>query len=52
MRAVRYQRYGGPERLRLVDQPTPTPSPGDVLVRTRAASVNSWDWDLLRADDL
>lgn len=52
MRAVRYQRYGGPERLRLVDLPTPTTRPGDVLVRVRAASVNSWDWDLLRGRPL
>ena len=48
MRAVRYERYGGPERLHLVELPTPAPAPGEVLVRVRAASLNSWDWDLLR----
>jgi NADPH:quinone reductase-like Zn-dependent oxidoreductase len=48
MRAVRYDRYGGPERLRLVEADVPTPVPGQVLVRVRASSVNSWDWDLLR----
>ena len=52
MRAVRYERYGGPERLRLVDAPTPEPGPGQVLVRVHAASVNSWDWDLLRGRPL
>ncbi|GAA1056465.1 NADPH:quinone reductase [Agromyces luteolus] len=48
MRAVRYERYGGPDRLRLVDAPVPVPGPGQVLVRVVASSVNSWDWDLLR----
>ncbi|WP_353816635.1 NAD(P)-dependent alcohol dehydrogenase [Agromyces sp. SYSU T00266] len=48
MRAVRYERYGGPGRLRLVDAPAPVPGPGQVLVKVVASSVNSWDWDLLR----
>ena len=48
MRAVRYERYGGPERLHLVELPMPEPALGEVLVRVRAASLNSWDWDLLR----
>lgn len=52
MRAVRYERYGGPERLRVVETPTPEPGPGQVLVRVHAASVNSWDWDLLRGRPL
>jgi NADPH:quinone reductase-like Zn-dependent oxidoreductase len=48
MRAVRYERYGGPERLGLVSVDVPRPARGQVLVRVRASSVNSWDWDLLR----
>lgn len=48
MRAVRYDRYGGPERLRLVEVDVPNAAPGHVLVRVRASSVSSWDWDLLR----
>lgn len=48
MRAVRYDAYGGPDRLRLVDVDVPDPASGQVLVHVRASSVNSWDWDLLR----
>ena len=48
MRAVRYERYGGPERLGLVQAAVPRPAAGEALVRVGATSVNSWDWDLLR----
>ncbi|WP_423067722.1 NAD(P)-dependent alcohol dehydrogenase [Devosia sp. CN2-171] len=47
MRALVYERYGPPEALRLEQVPRPQPGPGEVLVRVRAASVNSRDWDLL-----
>ncbi|GAA2039429.1 NAD(P)-dependent alcohol dehydrogenase [Agromyces tropicus] len=52
MRVVRYDRYGGPERLRVVEAPGPNAGPGRVLVRVAASSVNSWDWDLLRGSAL
>lgn len=48
MRAVVYSAYGGVERLRLAEVAQPTPGPGEVLIRVRATSLNSWDWDLLR----
>ncbi|MBL8991903.1 MAG: NAD(P)-dependent alcohol dehydrogenase [Spirochaetia bacterium] len=48
MRALVYTRYGGPEVLRLENRPKPVPGNGEVLVRIRASSINSWDWDLLR----
>lgn len=48
MKAIVYQKYGSPDVLQLEDVDTPAIDDGDVLVRVRAASVNSWDWDLLR----
>lgn len=48
MRAVVYERYGGPEVLRVVDVPTPRPAPGQVLVRVEATSINLSDWEGLR----
>ena len=47
MRAVVYDRYGGPDVLRLVDVPVPACGPGQVLVRIRATSVNLSDWEAL-----
>lgn len=48
MRAVAYERYGGPEVLELRDVPTPSPGPGEVLVEVVAVSVNLSDWEGLR----
>ncbi|WP_406223065.1 zinc-binding alcohol dehydrogenase family protein [Streptomyces canus] len=48
MRAVRIDRFGGPEVLVPVDVPDPVPGPGEVLVRIAAAGVNRAD-ALLRA---
>lgn len=47
MRAVLYDRWGGPEVLRLAEIETPSPKDDEALVRVRAASVNAWDWDLV-----
>ena len=43
MRAVRFERFGGPDVLSLVDTPTPAPGPGEVLVRHQAIGVNFID---------
>ena len=48
MKAIVVRRYGAPDALRLEDAEQPRPGPGQVLVRVRAASINSWDWDNLR----
>src|SRR5689334_4912714 len=43
MKAVVYERYGGPDVVELRDVPDPVPSPREVLVRVRAATVESGD---------
>ncbi|WP_181782171.1 NAD(P)-dependent alcohol dehydrogenase [Pseudonocardia pini] len=50
MKAIRQDRYGGPEVLALSEVPDPVPGPGEVLVRVHAASVNAADWHILRGD--
>ena len=48
MKAVVMDSYGTPDVLELRDVATPTPKADHVLVRVRAASINDWDWGLLR----
>ena len=52
MRAWQYDRYGGPEVLRLADVPEPEAGAGELLIRIAAASVNAADWHLMRGDPL
>ena len=44
MRRVVYSETGGPEVLRLVDEPAPDPGPGQVRVRIHRSGVNPTDW--------
>ena len=46
MKAIRFDRFGGPEELRLVDLPDPAPGPGEVLIEVRAVSVVPGDCKL------
>ena len=43
MKALAFERFGGPEVLELKEVPDPVPAPGEVLVRTRAIGLNFAD---------
>lgn len=43
MKAIRVQRFGGPEVLELAESPDPVPAAGQVLVRVQAVGVNPVD---------
>ena len=45
-RAVRIERFGGPEVVDLADIAVPALAAGEVLVRTAIASVNPVDWKI------
>jgi NADPH:quinone reductase-like Zn-dependent oxidoreductase len=47
VKAVVYDRYGGPEVLRVEDVALPAPAAGQVLVRIEATSLNLSDWETL-----
>jgi NADPH:quinone reductase-like Zn-dependent oxidoreductase len=48
LKAIVYNKYGTIDVLRLEDVEKPAPKENEVLIKVHAASINSWDWDLLR----
>lgn len=46
MKAVRIQKYGGPEVLTVDEVSQPEPGAGEMLVRVHAAGVNPADWKI------
>jgi NADPH:quinone reductase-like Zn-dependent oxidoreductase len=48
MKAIVYAKYGTTDVLKLKEVEKPTPKDNEVRIKVHAASVNSWDWDLLR----
>ncbi|MFD3578950.1 NADP-dependent oxidoreductase [Streptomyces sp. NPDC058644] len=43
MKAARFEHFGGPEVLEVVDLPDPRPGPGQIRIAVRAAGVNPSD---------
>lgn len=52
MRAAFYSSYGGPEVISIRELSTPAPTNDEILIRVKAASINSWDWDLIKGDTI
>ena len=48
MKAVILKKYGSPDHLELIEVDKPVPRDNEVLVRVHAASVNSWDKDIIK----
>ncbi|MCP4130860.1 MAG: NAD(P)-dependent alcohol dehydrogenase [bacterium] len=47
MKAIVYKQYGSPDVLHLEEIEKPSPKENEVLIKVHAASINSWDRDLL-----
>jgi NADPH:quinone reductase-like Zn-dependent oxidoreductase len=50
MKAIVYKKYGSPDVLQLQEVEKPAPKDDEVLIKVHAASVNSRDWRLMRAN--
>jgi hypothetical protein len=50
MKAIRYDRYGPPDVLGLLDLDMPAVGDGEVLIRVRAASLHPLDWHFMRGE--
>lgn len=48
MRAAKFYKYGGPERLSVEDTKKPFVGEEDVCIRVVATSINGSDWEFLR----
>jgi len=48
MKAVVYNKYGSPGNIRVEEVDRPVPKNGEVLIQVKAASINAYDWHLLR----
>lgn len=48
MKAITYYEYGSVENLKPEEVEKPTPKDKEIRVKVKAASINSWDWDLVQ----
>jgi NADPH:quinone reductase-like Zn-dependent oxidoreductase len=47
VKAVAFNKYGSPDVLEVTEREKPVPKNNEVMVKVHAASINSWDWELL-----
>ncbi len=50
MKAIVYEKYGSPDVLEFKEVEKPTPKEDEVLIKVHAASVNAFDWHVMRAE--
>ncbi len=48
MKAIVYEKYGGPEVLQLKEIEKPIPKENEVLIKVKAVSINPYEWHFMR----
>lgn len=48
MKAIILTKYGSPDLLQVKEVETPLPKENEVLIKIHSASINDWDWGLVR----
>lgn len=48
MKAITYDRYGGPEVIQVKEVPKPKAATNQVLIRVHCCSINPYDWHFMR----
>lgn len=49
MKAMSWGEYNALDQIKIIDVAIPIPKPKQVLLHTHASSINSWDWEVIRA---
>ena len=52
MKAIVNTKYGSPDVLQLIEVAKPIPKDNEVLIKVHAASLNDWDWLMLKGTPL
>ncbi len=47
MKSIAFTKYGSPDFLELIEKEKPAPNDDEILIKVHAASINSWDYELL-----
>ncbi|MFA5311886.1 MAG: NAD(P)-dependent alcohol dehydrogenase [Methanomassiliicoccales archaeon] len=50
MRAAVWTKFGPPDVLELQEVERPAPGEDELLIKVHAASINSWDWELMKGE--
>ncbi len=48
VKAMRWKDYGAIDQIKIIEIDKPVPKKCDVLIRIHAASINSWDWEVIQ----
>jgi NADPH:quinone reductase-like Zn-dependent oxidoreductase len=48
MKAMSWRDFNALDQIKIIDVDIPTPKANEVLLRTHASSINSWDWEILQ----